>query len=387
MKIVVILSRFPYPLEKGDKLRAYHQIKTLSVNNEVVVFALSDRKVSPDEIAHVKQICSRIEVFHLSRFSIIISLFKALFGRLPLQVAYFYSSKAQRKLNALIASENPDHIYCQLVRTAEYAKDYQSIPKTLDYMDVFSKGIERRLSTAPFYLRPIFNMEYKRLVEYEQNVFARFKNKIIISQQDRDMIQHPDKGQISVISNGVDTDYFKPIDSKKEFDILFSGNMNYPPNIESAEYLVNKILPLVQKKYPDIKVLISGANPHRRILLLASKNVKISGWINDIRESYMRSRILVAPMFLSIGVQNKLLEAMAMKIPCITSTLANNALGAEKGKSILVADTPEEYSTQIIALLENNNLANEIAMNGYSFVFAGHSWQKETEKLEKLIKS
>jgi sugar transferase (PEP-CTERM/EpsH1 system associated) len=387
MKIVVILSRFPYPLEKGDKLRAYHQIKTLSVNNEVVVFALSDRKVNPDEIAHIKQICSRIEVFHLSRFSIIISLFKALFGRLPLQVAYFYSSKAQRKLNALIASENPDHIYCQLVRTAEYAKDYQSIPKTLDYMDVFSKGIERRLSTAPFYLRPIFNMEYRRLVEYEQSVFARFKNKIIISQQDRDLIQHRDKGQISVISNGVDTDYFKPIDSKKEFDILFSGNMNYPPNIESAEYLVNKILPLVQKKYPDIKVLISGANPHRRILLLASKNVKISGWINDIRESYMRSRMLVAPMFLSIGVQNKLLEAMAMKIPCITSTLANNALGAEKGKSILVADTPEEYSTQIIALLENNNLANEIAMNGYSFVFAGHSWQKETEKLEKLIKS
>lgn len=387
MKILFILSRFPYPLEKGDKLRAYYQIKNLSVHHEVIVFALSDRKVTPEELAHVKQICSRVEVFNLSEFSINLSLLKALFGKLPLQVAYFYSTRAHRKLNELIVIEKPDHIFYQLVRTAEYAKTNKSISKTLDYMDVFSKGIERRISKAPFYLRPVFRMEFKRLVSYEKTVFDYFKNKIIISKQDRDLIPHPGKDSIVVISNGVDTDYFKPSDSKKEFDILFSGNMNYPPNIESAEYLVENILPLVQKKYPGIRVLISGAHPNRRILSLASDTVKVSGWVNDIRENYKCSKILVAPMFLSIGLQNKLLEAMAMQLPCVTSTLANNALGAENGKSILVADSPEEYARQIILLLDNENFAREIAMNGYKFVVENHSWLKENEKLEKLITS
>ncbi|HXB13638.1 MAG TPA: glycosyltransferase, partial [Bacteroidia bacterium] len=340
MKILFTLSRFPYPLEKGDKLRAYYQIKNLSAHHEVVVFALSDKTITADELKQVEKICKKAEVFHLSRFSILINLFKALFGKLPLQVAYFYSSKAKKQLDELIKNDKPDHIFCQLVRTAEYVKDNESIPKTLDYMDVFSKGVERRISTAPFYLRPIYKMEYKRLSAYEENVFTRFKNKIIISKQDRDLIPHPQKESIVVISNGVDTDYFKPSPNPspnlspkgerfKEFDILFSGNMNYPPNIESAEYLVGKILPLVKKKYPNVKVLISGANPSQRILSLASDNVKISGWVNDIRENFACSKMLVAPMFLSIGLQNKLLEAMAMQIPCITSTLANNALGAE----------------------------------------------------------
>ena len=385
MKILFILSRFPYPLEKGDKLRAYHQIKNLSAQHEVIVFAVSDRKVTKEELTQVKQVCSRVDIFHLSKFSILFNLFKAFFGKLPLQVAYFYSARAQQKLKEFISTEKPDRIFCQLVRTAEYAKAYKSIPTTLDYMDVFSKGVERRLSNAPFYLRPVYRMEFRRLSSYEKTVFDFFKNKIIISKQDRDLIPHLAKDSIVIISNGVDTDYFKPVDSKKEFDILFSGNMNYPPNIESAEYLVEKILPLVRKKYPEIRVLISGANPNRRILSLASKNVTVSGWVNDMRENFRRSKMLVAPMFLSIGLQNKLLEAMAMQIPCITSTLANNALGAVNGKSILVADTPEEYAKQIILLLDNENLARELSMNGYKFVVENHSWQKETEKLEKVI--
>lgn len=385
MKILFIVSRFPFPLEKGDKLRAYHQIKNLAQKHEVTVFALNDGGLDPEAMAHIKQLCSRVEVFHLSRFTIILNLIKVLFSRTPLQVGYFYSAKAQRKLDELIADQKPEHIFCQLIRTAEYVKPYNNIPKTLDYMDVFSKGFERRLSTAPFYLHPVFKMEYKRLAKYEKNIFSHFKNKVIISKQDRDLIQHPEKDKISIISNGVDTAYFKPATEKKEFDILFNGNMHYPPNIESAEYLVHKILPLVRKKHPNVKVLISGTNPNQRILSLASESIKISGWVKDIRDNFSRSKILVAPMFMSIGLQNKLLEAMAMQIPCITSTLANNALGAENGKSILIADTPQEYAAHITLLLENEKWAQEIALNGYNFVLDNYNWQKETSKLESLI--
>ncbi|NNM95649.1 MAG: glycosyltransferase [Bacteroidia bacterium] len=392
MRILFILSRFPYPLEKGDKLRAYHFIKSLSARHEITVFALSDRKVKPEELKKVQEICHRVEVFRLSRFSIFTGILRSLFGKLPLQVGYFYSAQAMRALRQLAGEIKPERLFCQLVRTAEYAKAIDIESKTLDYMDAFSKGVERRMIQAPFFLRPALYFEYKKLEAYERDVFDSFKNKIIISAQDRTFINHPQRDNINVITNGIDTAYFSPpplndstAKNQKEFDILFSGNMNYLPNIEGAEYLVQKVLPIVTKKYGSVRTLIAGANPSHRIKKLANPNVIVRGWVEDVRENFYRSGMLVAPMFLSIGLQNKLMEAMAMKLPCITSTRANNALGALNGKSILIADTPEEFARQIIYLLENKKQANELAVEGYNFVQQNHNWQTESRALEKLI--
>lgn len=384
MKILVVLSRFPYPLEKGDKLRAYHQLKQLSKKNEIVLFALSDTRINEEAAAHLKPFCSDIKIVNLSFMTIAFNLFRTLFKSFPFQSGYFYSPKTRQQFDAFVSKHKPGHIYCQLIRTAEYVK-CSTIPKTLDYMDAFSKGLERRISSAPFYWKPFLKIEYKRLLKYEREIFSCFQNKTIISSQDKNLIPHPGKEEIVVISNGVNTDYFKPMERKKEFDILFNGNMNYPPNIESAEYLVKQILPLVRKEKPGVNVLISGATPSKKVLNLQSANVTVTGWVDDVRENFAKSRILVAPMLTSIGLQNKLLEAMAMQVPCITSTLANNALGAEDGKNILIADTPEVYAMRILSLLKEENRAGEIGMNGYYFVLQNYNWEKENEKLEKLF--
>ncbi|HTB30914.1 MAG TPA: glycosyltransferase [Bacteroidia bacterium] len=386
MKILYIVSRFPYPLEKGDKLRAYHQIKGLAANNEVVLFALSDKDVEEEHIKHLQQICKSVEVFKLSKFRIFLNLVRTTFSKVPWQVGYFYSRSAQKQVNQIISEFKPEHIFCQLIRTSEFVKEYNNIPKTLDYMDVFSKGIERRLPTIPFYLKPLYKKERQRLVNYESTIFDCFDNKVIISEQDRDFIQHPDKNKIVVISNGVSSYFFNPVNHRKEYDIIFNGNMNYPPNVESAEYLVNTILPIVIKKYPRIKVLISGANPSPKVKALASAHVFVSGWVEDIRENFAKSKMLVAPMFMSIGLQNKLLEAMALKIPCITSTLANNALKAKNGESILIADTPEEYAAHIQDLIYYEDKAKMIGLNGHYFVVNNYSWDVENQKLEELIR-
>ncbi len=387
MKILVILSRVPYILDKGDKLRAFNQIKQLSQNNEIILFALNDKDLDKDALVELKKYCCSITVVRLSGFTILMNLVRAFFNGTPLQVGYFYSKEAQQKVDELILKHQPDHIYCQLIRTAEYVKKYSKIPKTLDYMDVFSKGMERRKSTESFFLKPIFAMEYRRLLKYEHDVFTYFTNKTIISEQDKNLIPHPQKQEIKVIPNGVDTDYFKPQVFKKEFELLFNGNMNYPPNVESVEYLVNKIMPLVWKKMPVVRLLISGSEPNAKVLALRSDRVVVSGWIDDVRENFAKSKILVAPMQISIGLQNKLLEAMAMQLPCITSTLANNALGAKHNEQILVADTPEQYAMYIIELLENEAKSKEIALNGYQYVINNFDWQSTCKALEKLFHS
>jgi len=390
MKILFLTSRVPFPLDKGDKVRAYHQLEELSKHHQICLFSLNDQELHPAALPALEKLCSEVVVVNLSKAALFFNLLRTAFGPLPMQVGYFYNSRTLARFQKVVADFKPDAVYCQLIRTAEYARKLD-VPKVLDYMDVFSKGIERRIPKVPFFQRPLFRMEYRRLVRYEKEVFADFDNLTIISRQDRDLIPHPERNAIHVIPNGVDLNFFHPLNgasSEKEhkaFGILFNGNMSYPQNIESAVYLVEEIMPAVWKKYPDIRVLISGTTPSQRVKELASDKVTVSGWVDDIRENFSKSFMLVAPMQTSIGLQNKLMEAMAMQLPCVTSTLANNALGAKDGEEILIANEPKEYAQAIFRLLEDNAFSAGIASRGYAFVKHHYSWVQAGEQLNQLF--
>jgi polysaccharide biosynthesis protein PslH len=384
MKLFILLPRVPYPTEKGDKLRAFNQLKQLSKKYEIILCSLNDSFLHEDAMKVLGKYATSIYILDIPKSGILVNLVKTIFSNIPLQVGYFYNKRIKRTIHSLIEKHKPDHIFCQLIRVAEYVKDVP-IPKTLDYQDVFSKGVERRLTTTPFYIRPFLRLEYKRLLIYEHDIFSKFDNRIIISEPDRDLIPHPDREKIVVVRNGVDYNFFKPMDRQKEFDLVFTGNMAYPPNIIAAEFLVNKILPIVLVKKPGIRLLIAGASPNLRVQVLKSENVEVSGWVPDMRECYASAGIFIAPMQIGTGLQNKLLEAMAMQIPCITSQLANLALNAKENEEILVAGTAEEYANHIMMLLENPEKAGIIARKGSEFVRKNYTWEKETAKIEDLI--
>jgi sugar transferase (PEP-CTERM/EpsH1 system associated) len=384
MKLFVILSRFPYPLEKGDKLRAYNQIKCLAKNHEIHLAATSDVEVSKSDYEALEPYCKSIHIFRLSSLTIYLNIIKSLIAGRPLQVGYFFNKPIKNKINQLLKEIKPDHIFCQLLRTAEYVKDVD-IPKTIDYQDVFSAGVQRRSQTSAFYLKPILNLEYKRLLKYEHDVFEIFDNKTIISIPDRDLIPHPDKEKIEIVINGVDTDFFKPMETEKKYELVFTGNMGYPPNVNAANFLAKEILPLVHEKIPGAKLTIAGATPHPSVQALKSDAVHVTGWVDDIRECYAQAKIFIAPMRIGTGLQNKLLEAMAMKIPSITSELANNALSAKHNEEILVGKTAEDFASHIVSILENPQLANKLAENGYQFVHRNYNWDAATQKLENLM--
>lgn len=384
MKIFVLLPRVPYPTEKGDKLRAFHQIKQLSRHHEIILCSLNDSAMHKDALHVLNKYVKAVHVISLDRFSILFNVVRALFTGKPMQVGYFYSKKAKKQIHKLIAGYKPDHIFCQLIRVADYVRDLD-IPKTIDYQDVFSKGIDRRISLAPFWMKPFLKIEYRRLQNYEKMVFESFDNKLIISEPDRDLIPHPDRNKIVVVANGVDTDFFTPLQREKRYDLVFTGNMGYPPNINSAEFLVNQILPRLLTRKHDLRLLLAGANPNLRVMVLKSGNVEVSGWVPDMRECYASAKIFIAPMQIGTGLQNKLLEAMAMQIPCITSPLAFQALKAEAGRDILVASTPDEYVNHVMTLLNDPVKAREIGNNGYRFVHENYSWEKETAKIESLL--
>lgn len=388
MRVFVILPRIPYPLEKGDKLRAFYQIKELSKDNEIILCALNSVKNINRQKAFeaLQPYCRSVNFINLSVAGQLWNILLAFFKGLPLQVGFFYSRKAQRKINKLIDEYKPDHLYCQLVRTAEYVKT-KKLPKTLDYQDVFSYGVKRRSRQAPLWLKPLLKIEYTRLIHYERAVFDSFDNKTIISEPDRNLIPHPKKEEIHIVRNGVDFEFFIPMEAEKKFDVVFTGNMHYPPNVDAARFLVKEIMPRVWQRKPGTKILLAGASPDAAVKALAGKQVVVSGWIDDIREAYASAELFIAPMRIGTGLQNKLLEAMSMKIPCITTPLANEALQAEPDHEILVAETAEELAMHLIHLIDHVSLRKKIAENGHLFAIGKFSWESATAPLNQLIHS
>lgn len=387
MKIFVILSRFPYPLEKGDKLRAYHQLVELAKNHQVILCALSDQKVEDSwkEILEKKGI--ETHVFELKKPLLYWNTLKQILTNKPYQTGYFFQREIQSKILRLLEKEAPDHIYCQLIRTTEYVKNIHHIPKTLDYMDALSKGMYRRAKIASGVKKRLFTIEGKRLAEYENRIFDYFNHHTIISKQDRSFISHPQRDQIVIIENGIGEEFSNyPANNSPQYDLVFTGNMNYPPNVESAVFLAEEVYPLLKADFPNLTLLLSGADPNQRVKELALKDkIMVTGWIDDIRTSYAAGKLFVAPLQIGTGLQNKLLEAMAMGRPSITTPLANNALNAVHNETILIASNATEFAEAIRTLLTDPELYDRLAQNGKTFVLKTFSWPHAVERLVQLM--
>lgn len=386
MRLFVLLSRFPYPLEKGDKLRAFHQLRILSKHHEIFLCALHENTLEQSWIEEVKKYCTELETIRISRVGQLVNLGLSLVGSEPFQVGYFYQSAAQKRVATCIERWKPDAIYCQLLRTAKYVENVNLKPKIIDFQDAFSKGIERRLETDSWYLKPVLRSELRRLNEYEQKVFRQFDHCTIISEQDRQQLPFEQRNEVTIVRNGVEMDDFKPSTEAKTVDVLFAGNMGYPPNVDAAVFLEKEVMPLVREEIPYAKLMLAGVRPDQKVRELSSDLTEVTGWVDDMRDCYALAKVFVAPMMIGTGLQNKLLEAMAMQIPCVTSQLANNALQAKPDAEILIAQSPHEYAQHILELLKNKERSTSIASAGHELVAENFSWEGATKPLIDILK-
>lgn len=383
-KILFFTSRIPYPLEKGDKLRAYYQLKYLSKDAKIVLCCMSQEEITLKAENELKKFVDKIYVYRSNKVSTLINMLIAGVIGYPFQIGYFFNTGAHFYFKKVIQKEQPDHIFVQLIRMAEYVLKTQNISKSLDYMDTFSKGIERRMEKEKGLKRLAYRFEFNRLKKYEEKVFSYFDNHYIISSQDRDSFSFEKAKSISISPNGVDHNFFTPKKNIiKSYDLVFTGNMSYPPNVSAVIYIAKEIMPLLIKDYPNIQLLIAGATPTSSVKGLANKNITVSGWIDDIRDAYNDSKIFLAPLQIGTGLQNKLLEAMSMELPCITSKLANNALGAKRESEILIGETPQEYVELIKRLINNEDLRNNLTKNAKLFVEQNYNWNSISKFLIK----
>jgi polysaccharide biosynthesis protein PslH len=388
LRIAVLLSRFPYPLERGDKLRAYHQIKYLSKFHEIYLFAVNEENIEAAWIAELQPYCKKIFTNTISVKDKILGGTFSLLKGWPLQSGICYKSSFESKLIKSIKEFNIELLYCQLIRMAPYCESL-AIPVVLDYMDAMGESMLKRSSLVSFPLNLIYKFESNRVRKYEMKCSNLFEGLTIISESDKAALELAKTKNIKVISNGIDTEiFFDDPKIEKLYDIGFIGNLGYLPNIEAVEYIVDKVSKLYYKKYNHrLNILIAGARPDVRIKKLASEDIVIKGWVENIVPSYQSIKILCAPIFSSTGQQNKILESMACAVPVICNAIMNKAIGAVDGTSIVTSDHLEDTVSTIYKLLNSPDYLMKLGKEGQSFVVANYAWDSVTAILNEFIEN
>lgn len=389
MRILYLTSRLPYPLYKGDKLRAYHQIKYLSRRHSVTLCSLIDSKEELSYINELEKYCECIETILLKPYFSYLSVFSYVFSRIPLQVGYYYSRKMKKKIDELLTSERFDIIHTQLVRMSPYIKDHRRTPKVLDMVDTLSLNMKRRLEKEKLLMKPLLHLEYTRLQKYEADTCRAFDKVIVCSECDKQFLSY--NGNVSVCPNGVDTDFFYFTESTKgsSSDLCFLGNMGYFPNIDAVLFFVKNILPLVKKKISNVKFYIVGINPPGCIRNLArkDKDIMVTGFVEDVRSYLKKAAVAVYPIRSGSGIQNKVLEAMASGTAVVATRYALEGIQVNPEEHAIMADKPGEFASRVVQLLSDAGLRRRLAINARRLVEDVYDWDAYGRELETIYAS
>lgn len=381
--LAVLTSRFPYPIDKGDKLRLFHQLRDLATAFEVYLFALHEAPISEEQLKQLQPYCKKINTYALPKTHWPAQTWYCLQNNLPLQLGYFLNKRVRTNMQHDIQQLHPDVMYVQLSRMMPYAEGL-AFPKVLDLQDCFSLNYTRAMQRKQGPKAWFYQRESRTMAQYEKHILNHTDATTIISNFDKEALPIQPNACV-VVPNGVDNTYFHPIEKKRSSDLVFVGNLSYQPNQDAVAYLVNEVMPRLHQQNPHIRLLIAGAHMPSYMKKWASNTIQCAGWFNDIRDAYASASLFVAPLFSGAGLQNKLLEAMSMGMPCVTTTVVNASLNAEHNKNILIADDADAISQAIVQLLNNKEAQVNIGHAARQHIEAHFVWKSANEKLIELL--
>jgi sugar transferase (PEP-CTERM/EpsH1 system associated) len=391
MNILYLAHRIPYPPNKGDKVRSFHQIQHLSKSHTVHLACLVD---TPEDLLYVKDLekcCASVDVVYRGKTTARVLALRALFTRKPLSVASFYSRELQQKITRRLRSETFDRIVVFSSAIAEYVRYVDDVPKVIDFVDADSEKWRLYARFHRFPLSWIYRLEAERLARYEAEVAKSGAHAIFISEREAGVLQgRTGDRPVSVIPNGIDVDYFSPTQAQalrpREPIIVFTGAMDYFPNVDAVRYFCRAIFPLVRRTMPEARFYIVGRHPTRQVRALGQQpHVIVTGSVPDVRPYLMMARVAVAPLRIARGVQNKILEAMATGVPVVGTSMAFQGIPAMQADGIRVTDEPTSFAHQVLTLLQDHDLQRQCSRQAGHYVRHYYRWEEHGTRLESLL--
>jgi polysaccharide biosynthesis protein PslH len=386
MKILFIATRFPYPALKGDQNILYQRLKKLSKVHKITLIHFYQNKSEILEHEIVAPYCEEIISIQLTKLQILWNIANGfLFSGLPLQVCYYKSTECENAIKKLNINEF-DIVHGYLLRVGEYVLRIDK-PRILELIDSMQLNLERRIEKEKnSVIKWVLGEELKRIKLYEQKTVKQCDANIVVSSIDKDIINQKN---VFTIPLGVDTDMFnRKIDDNKDITIIFSGNMAYPPNIHAVEWFLDNCWSKIKSKELKTIFKIVGVNPPKSLILKYNKDssVVFTGFVKSLAEELKNAQIAIAPMQSGSGMQFKILEAMAVGLPVVTTTLGLGGIEAINNRDIIVADSSELFVECCVDLLKNLKLRENIGNNASDLIRSKYSWQSNIEKIEALYK-
>lgn len=391
MKILMITPYLPYPLVSGGQIRSYNLLKNLSKKHEITLVSFIRDPGEKQYLKNLTPFCDDILIYQRRRAWSFINVLLSAASPYPFLVSIYLSLSLRRDIRNLLNKKKFDLIH------AETFYVMPNIPKTEVPIILVEQVIEylvyqRFVEGLPFWflpLKPFLLFDVAKIKYWEKFYWRKAKRLAAMSTEDKKFIEDVDKTlEVDVIANGVDVPFFRETKKVKTKNptVLFIGNFKWLPNRDAAQFLVKQIWPKIKKEVPKAKLWIVGKNPSQDLKSYASDEIKVDETVEDIRQAYANSDVLLAPIRNGRGTKYKILEAMATLTPIIGTPLSTEGINIKNKVHALISEGADDLAENTVTLLNDKKSSANLAKNAYQLVQNKYSWVNISSDLDKVYR-
>ena len=392
--LLFLAHRLPYPPNKGDKVRSCHFLRHLASRYRVFLGAFIDDDSDHQHLDTVRRWCAEVHVETIVPWSRRVRSATAFLSGEPLTLPYFRSPSLQRWVRRVMQQEGITQAFAFSSPMAQYLLEFPQLRAIVDFVDLDSAKWGDYAARHAWPASSIYLREARRLLAYEQAVAARVQASVFVTDEEAQgfAAQTPQCSErVVIIQNGVDSDYFSPSKDfvnpfpRGERPIVFTGAMDYWPNVDAVVWFAREVLPQLIKVDPSVRFYVVGMNPDVAVRALAKDAATtVTGRVPDVRPYLQHARVVVAPLRVARGIQNKVLEAMAMGKAVVTTPACAAAIGAVKGQDLAVASEPQVFASQVRALMDPA-AAEQMGRYARQRITGSYAWPASFARLDELL--
>lgn len=394
--ILFLVHRLPYPPNKGDKVRSFNLLKHLAAKHRVFLGTFID---DPQDEAYVDQLPAYCADMHIARLSPRVAKLRSLSGLLTKQaltLPYYRNAGLQAWVDRTLREQKIDVAVIFSSAMAQYVNGVPNLRTLVDFVDVDSAKWTQYALNHRWPLSWLYRREGERLLAFERSVAQRATHSFFVTENETELFcrNAPECiGRVGAMCNGVDAEFFSPDHvlsspyAPDERPLVFTGAMDYWPNIDAVTWFASEVLPQLLQRWPGLRFYIVGRSPTPAVQALACEHVVVTGTVDDVRPYLQHAAVVVAPLRLARGIQNKVLEAMAMGLPVVASQECSGSVDAVPGWDFLTAKSVEDYQREIEALLNSPDRALTIGMAARAQVLARYSWVAHLSGINKYLEA